>query len=134
MEKSQANFLESRVPSSPRNAPARGKVSGPAKPTRRGRPAPSGASVAHWAPLGPPPRVPPPFRSLAQHRGHFPGKPVPGCAVGGASEGRWDHSVPLPGRAARRRAGSPPLPAYLSAASATEWPRFQPGWQFPRRV
>lgn len=68
MEESQANFLESRVQSTPRNAPARGTVSGRqrrgAKPTRRGpgvsRPAPLGASVAHWATLsGPLPWVPP---------------------------------------------------------------------------
>lgn len=106
MEESRANFLESRAHSTSRNAPARGTVSGRqtrgAKPTRGAL-----ASLAQlrWELLSrtgrlsraPCPGFLPSYRSLAQRRGHFPGKPVPGCAVGGASEGRWDHSVPLQG-------------------------------------
>lgn len=106
MEESRANFLDSRAQSTPRNAPARGTVSGRqrrgAKPTRE---APASLAQLRWELLSrtgrlsraPCPGFLPSYRSLAQHRGHFPGKPVPGCAVGGASEGRWDHSVPLQG-------------------------------------
>lgn len=62
MEESQANFLESRVQPTPRNAPARGKGSGPAKARSEAHapgpwrlsPSSVGASVAHWATLSGP--------------------------------------------------------------------------------
>lgn len=144
MEESQANFLESRVQPTPRNAPARGKGSGPAKArseaTRRGpgvsRPAPLGAPVAHWATLSGPLRWVPPLVPLA---GAAPW-PLSGKAWAWL-RGRRGLRGPLgplcPVTRARcsSQCGTPATPCLsLSAASEFERPRFQPGSQFPRRV
>lgn len=143
MEESRANFLDSRAQSTPRNAPARGTVSGRQRRerSRRGRPRRlSPSSVG----------------SFCRALGDSLGPPALGSSPRTA---RWRSTVATfgeslclaaqsagPPRAAgttlsRYRArcssqcGIPSTPCLsLSAASAFEWPRFQPGSQFPEGV
>lgn len=73
-------------------------------------PVPSvGASVARWAALRPVPQVPPSSRRLAQHGGHFPGKPVsaPWAGPPRASRGLLERAVHHRGRSVPFRGALP---------------------------